>query len=268
MVPAIEQKGSDEVSKDLEGQIAVITGGAGGIGEAYARGLAGAGAAVVIADLNVAGAEAVADRLRGEGFKAIAVQLDVTDPVSAEAMVATVKKELGGTVDILVNNAALMSEIPKESLVNVPLEWWEKVLKVNVTGPLVCTRAVVPGMLEKGSGKIINQASAAAFLPGPVYRLSKHAVVSLTGGLAVELGPKNINVNAIAPGLIQSEAGFRSAGGLNTPQRTSRYSGVPHARPDRPPEDLVGTLLLLASPAGDFINGQTINVDGGWVIRL
>lgn len=254
--------------KVLEGQVAVVTGGAGGIGEAYARGLAGVGAAVVIADLNEAGAAAVAERLRSEGCNAISVRLDVTDPASAATMVETVKKELGGTVDILVNNAALMSEIPKESLINVPLEWWEKVLKVNVTGPLVCARAVVPGMLAKGFGKIINQASAAAFLPGPVYRLSKHAVVSLTAGLAVELGPKNINVNAIAPGLIQSAAGFRSAGGLDSPQRTARYAGIPHVRPDRPPEDLVGTLLLLATPAGDYINGQTINVDGGWVIRL
>jgi NAD(P)-dependent dehydrogenase (short-subunit alcohol dehydrogenase family) len=246
----------------------VVTGGAGGIGEAYARGLAGAGAALVIADLNEAGAAAVADRLRAEGHTATSVRLDATDPASAEAMVATVRKELGGPVDILVNNAALMSEIPKESLINVPLEWWEKVLKVNVTGPLVCTRAVVPGMFERGGGKIVNQASAAAFLPGPVYRLSKHAVVSLTAGLAVELGPKNINVNAIAPGLIQTEAGFRSAGSLNSPQRSARYATIPHARPDRPPADLVGTLLLLVSPAGDFINGQTINVDGGWVIRL
>jgi NAD(P)-dependent dehydrogenase (short-subunit alcohol dehydrogenase family) len=256
------------VSRVLEGQIAVITGGAGGIGEAYARGLAGEGAAVCIADLNEGGARAVAERLCSEGHKAMSVRVDVTDPASAEAMVSTVEQQFGGTVDILVNNAALMAEIPKESLINVPMEWFEKVLKVNVTGLLICARAVVPGMLAKGSGKIINQSSAAAFLPGPVYRLSKHAVVHLTAGLAAELGPKNINVNAIAPGLIQSEAGFRSAGPLNSPQRTARYSGVPHARPDRPPQDLVGTLLLLATPAGDFINGQTINVDGGWVMRL
>ncbi|MDE3075121.1 MAG: SDR family oxidoreductase [Chloroflexota bacterium] len=256
------------MSKTLEGQIAVVTGGAGGIGEAYARGLAGAGAAVVIADLNSDGAENAAAKLRSEGFAAMPFTLDVTSPESAQAMVEEVRKRLGGPVDILVNNAALMSEIPKDSLLNVSLDWWDKVMTVNVKGPLVCARAVVPGMKEKGSGKIINQASAAGFLPGPVYRLSKHAVVSLTAGLAVELGPHNINVNAIAPGLIQSEAGFRSAGGLNTPQRTARYSAIPHARPDRPPTDLVGTLLLLASPAGDFINGQTINVDGGWVIRL
>jgi NAD(P)-dependent dehydrogenase (short-subunit alcohol dehydrogenase family) len=256
------------VPKTLDGQIAVITGAAGGIGQAYARGLAEAGAAVVIADLNAEGAATAAGKLTADGLRAISLTLDVTDPASAEAMMEEIRIQLGGSVDILVNNAAMMSEIPKDSLLNVSLDVWEKVLKVNLTGPLVCTRAVVPGMKEKGSGKIINQASAAAFLPGPVYRLSKHAVVSLTAGLAVELGPHNINVNAIAPGLIASEAGFRSAGGMNSPQRTARYSSIPHARPDRPPEDLVGTLLLLASPAGDFINGQTINVDGGWVIRL
>jgi NAD(P)-dependent dehydrogenase (short-subunit alcohol dehydrogenase family) len=248
--------------------VAVVTGAAGGIGQAYARGLAGEGAAVVIADLNGEGAAKVAAQLKSEGLCAIPCTLDVTDPASAQAMVEQVQKEFNGPVDILVNNAALMSEIPKDGLLNVSLDWWERVLRVNLTGPLICTRAVVPGMKAKGSGKIINQASAAAFLPGPVYRLSKHAVVSLTAGLAVELGPHNINVNAIAPGLIASEAGFRSAGGPDSPQRKARYSSIPHARPDRPPEDLVGTLLLLASPAGDFINGQTINVDGGWVIRL
>ena len=89
-------------------------------------------------------------------------------------------------------------------------------------------------MLARGAGKIINQASAAAFLPGSLYRISKHNLVGLTAGLAVELGPKNINVNAIAPGLIMSEAGFKSAGAAGTEKRESRYASIPHARPDRP----------------------------------
>lgn len=251
----------------LDGKVAIVTGGAGGIGQAYARGLAGAGASVVIADINAEAAESVASQMTSEGFTAFGIRLDVTDPESAAAMAAAVKERYG-RIDILVNNAALMSEIPKDPLSTLPINVWERVMRVNVTGPLICSQAVIPAMREQGGGRIINQSSAAAFLPGGLYRISKHGLTSLTAGLAMELGPHGITVNAIAPGLIETEAGFRSAGGSGTPQRTARYSTIPHARPDRPPTDLVGTLLLLASDAGDFINGQTINVDGGWVMRL
>lgn len=251
----------------LDGRVAIVTGGGGGIGQAYALGLAEAGAAVVIADINTEAAEAAAGVLTGAGHRSIGVRLDVTDTASAAAMVEAVRAEYG-RIDILVNNAAMMSEIPKDPLLTLDIGVWERVMRVNVTGPLICTQAVVPSMLEVGAGRIVNQSSAAAFLPGGLYRISKHSLVGLTAGLAAELGPKNISVNAIAPGLIETEAGFRSAGGPGTEKRTSRYSAVPHARPDRPPKDLVGTLLLLTTDAGDFINGQTINVDGGWVMRL
>lgn len=253
--------------KQLEGMVAIVTGAAGGIGQAYARGLGDEGASVVIADIDGEGATKVAAQLEKEGYRALGVKLDVTDEASAAAMVEATKKRFGG-IDILVNNAALMAQIPKQNLMELPLDWWDRVMKVNVTGILICSRAVVPSMKERGAGKIINQASAAAFLPGSIYRISKHSVVGLTAGLAAELGPQNINVNAIAPGLIESEAGFRSAGGPGSEARTARYKTIPHKRPDRPPTDLVGTLVLLASPAGDYINGQTINVDGGWVMRL
>jgi NAD(P)-dependent dehydrogenase (short-subunit alcohol dehydrogenase family) len=255
------------VAGPLEGRVAIVTGGAGGIGQAYAAGLADAGAAVVIADINAEAAEAAANMLAGDGHRAIGAALDVTDPASAASMVEAVRAEFG-RIDILVNNAALMSEIPKDPLATLSIDVWDRVMRVNVTGPLICSQAVIPSMLEQGAGRIVNQASAAAFLPGGLYRISKHALVGLTAGLAAELGPKNISVNAIAPGLVETEAGFRSAGGPGTEKRTSRYSAVPHARPDRPPKDLVGALLLLTTDAGDFINGQTINVDGGWVMRL
>jgi NAD(P)-dependent dehydrogenase (short-subunit alcohol dehydrogenase family) len=255
------------VTKKLEGQVAIVTGGGGGIGSAYSRGLAEAGAAVVVADLNGEAADKVAAALTADGLKAVGVTVDVTDEASVDAMVAAAVSNFGG-VDILVNNAAMMSDIPKDGLTEVPIAMWNKVNAVNVTGPLICSRAVVPFMRQRGGGKIINQSSAAAFLPGSLYRISKHNLVGLTAGLAVELGPKNINVNGIAPGLIMSEAGFKSAGAAGTEKRESRYTSIPHVRPDRPPVDLLGTLLLLASSDGDFIHGQTINVDGGWVIRL
>ena len=252
---------------ELEGQVAVVTGAAGGIGQAYARGLCEAGARVVVADIDGGSARSVATRLESDGYEALSVELDVTSARAAEAMVR-ITRERFGRIDILVNNAALMAQIPRDGLLDVPLEWWDRVMRVNVLGALICCRAVVPLMKERGGGKIINTASDAAFLPGGFYRISKLALVGLTAGLAVELGPHNINVNAIAPGLIQSEAGFRSAGAVGSEMRTARYAQVPHARPDRLPGDLVGLLLLLASPAGDFINGQTINIDGGRVIRL
>ena len=255
------------MTKKLEGRVAIVTGGAGGIGEAYARGLASEGATVVIADINAEAAMTVASGIAADGHTAIGLALDVTDPASAKALADAVKDKFG-RIDILVNNAALMSEIPKDPLTTIPIAFWEKVMKVNVTGPLIVTQAVIPTMKAQGSGRIINQASAAAFLPGGLYRISKMALVALTAGLAVELGPQNITVNAIAPGLIETPSGFKSAGGPGSPQRTARYSSIPHKRPDRPPKDLVGTLILLASDDGDYINGQTINVDGGWVIRL
>src|SRR5918992_3419241 len=123
-------------------------------------------------------------------------------------------------------------------------------------------------MREGGGGTIINRASPAAFEPGGLYRLSKHAVVGLTAALAHELGRENFTVNAIAPGMIQTEESFRSAGGPGSERRTARAAGVPNVRPDREPESLVGALLLLASPQGDYINGQTLIVDGGRNVRL
>lgn len=255
------------MAKTLEGKVAIVTGAAGDIGHAYARALAGEGAAVVIADINGEGASKVASGLTADGFSALPVTLDVTDPASAQAMADRTRASLGG-IDILVNNAALMAQIPKDSLCEISLDWWDRVFAVNVKGLLICARAVVPSMKERGGGRIINQSSAAAFLPGSVYRLSKHGVVGLTAGLAIELAPYNIKVNAIAPGLIASEGGFRSAGPMGSPQRAARYKAIPDPNPDRPPEDLCGALLLLAGPGGDYITGQTLNVDGGWVMRL
>jgi NAD(P)-dependent dehydrogenase (short-subunit alcohol dehydrogenase family) len=253
------------VTKSLEGKVAIVTGGAGGIGQAYAGGLARAGVSVVVADLNGEGAAGVGQRLTDQGFEAMGVQVDVTDPASAQAMVDQTCQRFGG-IDILVNNAGIMSIIPKGSLLDVSPQWWDKAMRINAMSVLVCTKPVVPVMKARGGGRIINQASTAAFEPAGLYRISKHAVLALTAGLAKELGADNITVNAIAPGMIQTEEGFRSAGALGSPQRTARGQGVPNPQPDRPPEILVDALLLLAT--NDYINGQTIVLDGGRNMRL
>jgi NAD(P)-dependent dehydrogenase (short-subunit alcohol dehydrogenase family) len=256
------------MSKVLDGKVAIVTGGAGGIGRAYCRALAEEGAAVAVADLNGPGAKAAAEELNEAGLKAIGITLDVTDLESAEAAVAEVVGAFGG-VDILVNNAGIMSALPKGKLLDLPIEAYELAIRVNATSILVCTKAALPAMRARGGGKIINQASTAAFeAGGGPYRLSKHQVVAITAALAQDLGRDNFNVNAIAPGMIQTEEGFRSAGEIGSDRRTARAAGVPNVEPDRQPEALVGTLLLLASSAGDYINGQTLIVDGGRNCRL
>jgi NAD(P)-dependent dehydrogenase (short-subunit alcohol dehydrogenase family) len=250
----------------LDGKVAIVTGGAGGIGQVYGRALAEVGAAVVLADLDGELAGQAAVKLTADGYAAIGVRVDITDPAAAQAMAEQTIERFGG-IDILVNNAALMKEIPRTSLATLPLDWFERVVRVNVMGALVCTQAVLPSMLARGGGRIINQVSAGAFMAGGgLYGMSKLALVSLTASLATELGPQGINVNAIAPGLVQDEAGFASLD-EHDPLRAAIAAGIP-GKKQAPPDDLSGALLLLASPAGDWINGQTLSVDGGWIMRV
>ncbi|MFB0874910.1 MULTISPECIES: SDR family oxidoreductase [unclassified Sphingobium] len=250
----------------VDGKVAIVTGAGGrgnSIGRAYALGLAGAGAAVVVADLNGEGAKKVADEIVASGGKAIAVQVDITDRDSVAAMAAQAKAEFGG-VDILVNNAALMTELSYEPLISTSIDTWNRTLDVNVTGALNCAQAVVPLMVERGGGKIVNQVSGGAYPPKTLYGISKIALVGLTTTLAYELGRQGINVNAIAPGNTNSDAGA-SLTPVGSPFRTMLENTVA-MRVQGEPDELVGALLLLCSPAGDWITGQTLKVDGGWIV--
>jgi NAD(P)-dependent dehydrogenase (short-subunit alcohol dehydrogenase family) len=246
----------------LEGKTAIVTGAAGGIGQAYARGLADAGASVVLADINLEPARRLAEALEAEGFAALAVEVDVSDEASANAMAAAAVARFGG-VDVLVNNAALMAEVVREGgLSTVPLDVWHRTLAVNLTGPLLCSRAVIPHMKANGYGKIINQSSGGAFIPANHYGVTKLGLINMTMSFARELAPFGIRVNAIAPGYVNTEAGFRSA---NEEQRAFIASTVPFPFADA--DALVGGLVYLATAASDWVTGHTLNIDGGWIPR-
>jgi NAD(P)-dependent dehydrogenase (short-subunit alcohol dehydrogenase family) len=249
------------VDMSLQGKVAVVTGAAvGGIGEAYALALAEAGAAVVCADINEAGATAVAAQITDGGGRALPVAVDIVDHESVQAMVENAVRELGG-IDILVNNAALMAQISVASTIGFSPDMWDSAFAVNVKGSWNCARAVVPEMVKRGSGSIVNQSSLGAFPAESVYGITKLAVIGLTTTLARELGPLNINVNCIAPGLTQSTAGLAL-----TPE-DSDYARMMSSRAAMrvrgTPSELCGALLLFVSPAGRWITGQVLNIDGG-----
>jgi NAD(P)-dependent dehydrogenase (short-subunit alcohol dehydrogenase family) len=162
---------AQESRLDLKGKVAIVTGAAGGIGEVYARALARAGASVALADLNGDGAAAAAQRLSGDGLPAMPVQVDIAEEADVQRMAAAVKSALGG-IDILVNNAGMMTGIPRAPLHKFDLDWWDRIMAVNVRGALACAKACVPAMIERGSGKIINQSSMGAFYNWGAYGIS------------------------------------------------------------------------------------------------
>jgi NAD(P)-dependent dehydrogenase (short-subunit alcohol dehydrogenase family) len=251
----------------LDGKVAIVTGAGGrgnSIGAAYAKGLAVAGASVVVADLNAEGAKAVADEINASDGNAIAVGVDITNAEQVAAMAEAAMQAFGG-IDILVNNAALMIEAVAFQIDTIPIAQWEKVMTVNTTGALICAQAVVPSMRARGGGRIINQTSGGAFPATSVYGVSKLALVGLTTSLAKQLGKDNITANAIAPGNVTSDAGSM----LVPPDSPfAQYlASMVCTKAQGAPDELVGTLLLLCSDAGQWITGQTIHVDGGWVLR-
>lgn len=251
----------------LDGKVAIVTGAGGrgnSIGRAYAMGLANAGASIVVADLNLDGAKLVAAEISAAGGNALAVQVDVADEASTLAMGAAAKDAFGG-VDILINNAALMVDVSYDNAETVSMDAWNKAFAVNLNGALLCTRAVMPSMRERGGGRIINQTSGGAFPATGLYGITKLALVGLTTSLAKQFGKDNITCNAIAPGNVTSDAGK-----MLVPDDSPfiKFLEMTCAmRPRGEPDELVGTALLLCSAAGAWITGQTIHVDGGWVLR-
>ena len=248
----------------LEDKVAIITGAAQGIGAALAVGFAQEGAKLVIADI-LDGKRAVAD-VEKAGSEAIFVKTDVTRQEECDAL-AKAAIDRFGTIDILVNNAAIFGDIVMKPFTDVSDEEWDRLMAVNVKGPFHCCKSVFPYMKKKG-GKIIN-ISSASIMEGvpfaPHYVASKGAIMALTRAMARELGDHKINVNSIAPGFTHSEGGDRFDQSKAVPiplleelqleQRCIKRAAVP--------EDLVGTAVFLASNMSDFISGQLIVHDGG-----
>ena len=232
----------------LEGKVAIVTGGAQGIGAAIAAGFEAEGANVVVADLNPP-----------EG----GIRADVASESDVAAMVEETL-ERHGRIDVLVNNAGLYASLEMRAFTEIPLEEWNRVMEVNVASMFLTCRAVVPVMREQGGGKIVNISSGTPFRGVPFllhYVTSKGAIVAFTRALAKELGRDSIHVNCVAPGFTMSD------GVKSHPEVVEKLRDVSIAsrtlQRDQVPEDVVGAVVFLCTPAADFITGQTMVIDGG-----
>jgi NAD(P)-dependent dehydrogenase (short-subunit alcohol dehydrogenase family) len=249
----------------LSGRTAIVTGAAEGIGVHYARGLAAEGANVCLADVRPA--QALADAINEErGGKAIAELCDVSDPAAVGAMVAATEKAFGG-VHILVNNAAVFARLVQKPMDQLTSEEFDEALRVNARGTFECVKAVLPIMRRQQYGKIINIISGTIFrgITGMVhYVASKGAVLAMTRSMANELGADGIRCNSLAPGLVMTDA-IKAREGVD---RVKQFSIETRAlKREQTPEDLVGTLIYLASADSDFVTGQALVVDGGAVMH-
>jgi NAD(P)-dependent dehydrogenase (short-subunit alcohol dehydrogenase family) len=246
---------------DLSGKVAIVTGGGRGLGQQIAEGFAEAGANVVVCSRKVEACQGVSEELKKLGVESLALKCDVSNPEDVRNVVERTVEKFG-RIDILVNNSGASWRAPVEEM---PLEAWQKVMNVNVTGTFLMSQAVGKVMLEQNYGKIINIASVAGLkgsnpkvMNAIGYNSSKGAVITFTKDLAVKWGPKGIYVNAIAPGFFPTKMskGLLDLGG------EAILEGTP-LRKFGSDTDMKGVALFLASPASDFVTGDVLVVDGG-----
>jgi 3-oxoacyl-[acyl-carrier protein] reductase len=244
----------------LENKVAIVTGGARGLGKAFCLAMAEQGAKLVVADILDKEAQQTATEIQAKGGSAIALKVDITSEENTLCMAEETLKQLG-RIDILVNNAAMIYGITRKPFTEIPPAEWDKLMTVNLRGPFLCCRAVFPQMKKQGKGKIINLASETAFTGSKNlihYVTSKGGIISFTRALAGEVGQYGICVNAVGPGFTDTESSRTVIDDI------TRYdvSLTPLRRLEQP-KDLVGAVIFLASDESDFITGQTLVVDGG-----
>jgi NAD(P)-dependent dehydrogenase (short-subunit alcohol dehydrogenase family) len=265
IVKAPQDSGVPEAARsfDVTERVVIVTGAGQGIGREVARQFAAAGAVAIVADLNLETAENVKAEITARGGRATAIKVNIAEEASVQAMVAGVIAE-HGRVDVLINNAAIFATLQKRKFDLIPVKEWEAVMNVNINGPFLCCRAVVPVMREHGWGRIINISSDA--VPKGVmnymhYVTSKSAMIGMTNAMARELGEDGINVNCIRPGAVATEVD--RAVNPTTDLRKTQIAQQCLKR-GMLPTDLVGLMIFLSSSASDFITGQTIACDGGY----
>lgn len=246
-----------------QSSVAMITGGAGGIGEATARALASRGMRVVIADLRADAANATAARLKSAGHQALAVALDITSESSVRDAVAKTL-DTWGRIDVLINNAGTESSKP---FLEIGLDEFERVMRINTTGAWLCCQAVIPLMLEQNRGSIVNVSSVAAqrgggLLGTAAYSTSKGALIALTKALAREFAKGGIRVNAVSPTLTMTELAQRQLDRLPAGTLDRVLAMTPVGRPGKP-EETAAVIAFLASDESSFVTGHVYNVDGG-----
>jgi NAD(P)-dependent dehydrogenase (short-subunit alcohol dehydrogenase family) len=249
----------------LAGKVAIVTGAGRGIGAAIARAFAAEGAAVVLAELDSTSAEAAAHEIAGaiEGAQTLAVQTDVTQPASVRAAVDEAQRAFG-PVDVFVNNAGINVFADPLTMTD---DDWRRCFAVDLDGVWNGCRAVLPGMVERGAGSIINIASTHAFqiIPGCFpYPVAKHGVIGLTRALGIEYAPRNVRVNAIAPGYIETQLTHDWWNAQPDPQAARKATlDLPPMKRIGRPEEVAMTAVFLASDEAPFINASCITIDGG-----